>query len=98
MASQPPANLPLFYNDLIPLSSVDHVEYKSRATDRAPFFAKAHAIPLTVDEFVMAQRFYPIVFSAGPNPVPLGLFPPDLNVTGAVGQGAVMLALFTLFP
>jgi hypothetical protein len=31
-------------------------------------------VPLTIDEFVFAQRNYPIVFSAGDNPVPLGLF------------------------
>src|SRR3546814_5217323 len=28
---------------------------------------------MTIDEFVQAQRFLPIVFSAGANPVPLGL-------------------------
>jgi hypothetical protein len=31
-------------------------------------------VPLTIDEFVLSQRHYPIVFSAGENPVPLGLF------------------------
>ena len=32
-----------------------------------------HAIPVTVDEFAMAQRHFPIVFSAGDNPVPIAL-------------------------
>lgn len=73
MASQPPANLPLFYRNLLPLSSSLHANYKSRTTETAPYFAGAHAIPLTIDEFVHAQRHYPIVFSAGDNPVPLAL-------------------------
>src|SRR3546814_9694376 len=30
-------------------------------------------ISLTVDEFVLAQRDYPIIFTSGPNPVPLAL-------------------------
>jgi hypothetical protein len=30
-------------------------------------------VPITVDEFVAAQRFYPIVFSVGDQPVPLAL-------------------------
>ncbi|WP_166039060.1 SapC family protein [Sphingosinicella sp. YJ22] len=74
MATQPPANLPLFYKNLLPLSSQMHEKFVSRSVDKAPYFANAHAVPLTVDEFILAQRFYPIVFSAGDNPVPLGLF------------------------
>jgi hypothetical protein len=74
MATQPPANLPLFYKNLMPLSSSMHQAFKTRSTDRAPHFAETHAVPLTVEEFAMAQRFYPIVFSVGDNPVPLALF------------------------
>jgi hypothetical protein len=73
MASQPPANLPLFYKDLIPLSSSMHADYKVRTTDSAPYLVGAHAIPVTVDEFIMVQRHYPIVFSVGDEPVPLAL-------------------------
>ncbi len=73
MASQPPANLPLFYKDIVPLSSATHAKYKVRTAEQAPFLAAAHAIPITVDEFITAQRFYPIVFSAGENSVPLAL-------------------------
>jgi hypothetical protein len=32
-----------------------------------------HAIPITIDEFISAQRNFPIVFSSGDNPVPLAL-------------------------
>jgi SapC len=74
MASAPQNNaLPLFFNDLVPLSSVEHAKWKAKASDTAPFLSKHHAIPLTVDEFASAQRYYPIIFSAGENPVPLAL-------------------------
>lgn len=73
MATQPPPNLPIFYNNLQPLSSTLHQNLKTRGSDKAPYFAKAHAIPITVDEFVTAQRYFPIVFSVGDNPVPLAL-------------------------
>lgn len=74
MATAPaPANLPLFYKDLVPLSSVDHADFHARPLDNAEFLVGQHAIPLTSDEFVSACRFFPIVFSAGDNPVPLAL-------------------------
>ncbi|HEX7783067.1 MAG TPA: SapC family protein [Sphingobium sp.] len=73
MASAPSNSLPIFYNDLIPLNSQDHADYRTRAADSAPFLATQHAVPLTVDEFVVAQRFLPIIFSSGPDPVPLAL-------------------------
>ena len=74
MASAPQQpQLPLFFNDLMPLNSRDHKNYRSRMIDSAPWLSKAHAIPLTVDEFVQAQRDFPIVFSSGENPLPLAL-------------------------
>ena len=73
MASAPANGLPVFYNDLIPLSSVDHAGYHVRPSDSAPFLTKQHAVPLTVDEFMSAQRFVPIIFSGGDEPVPLAL-------------------------
>jgi len=72
MASAP-NQLPLFYNALEPLSSNAHGNFKTRASSSAPFLAQAHAVPITVDEFVSAQRYYPIVFSVGTDPVPLAL-------------------------
>jgi hypothetical protein len=32
-----------------------------------------HAVPITVEEFTIVQRHYPIIFSAGENPIPLAL-------------------------
>ena len=74
MASSAPENqLPLFYNALEPLSSNQHLNHKSRGAETAPFLARTHAVPLTIDEFLIAQRHYPIVFSSGDNPLPLAL-------------------------
>ncbi len=73
MASAPQQSLPLFYNDIQPLSSQQHGDFKIRPSDKAPFLADQHAVPLTVEEFPMAQRFMPIVFSQGEQPVPLAL-------------------------
>ena len=62
MASQP---MPLFYHGLEPLSSELHGNYRVRRQDRAPFLANQHAVPITVDEFPLAQRHMPIVFTVG---------------------------------
>jgi hypothetical protein len=75
MASAPQAqNLPLFYNDLVPLSSVEHASYKGKGLDNLAMLATTHAVPLTVEEFVIAQRSQPIVFSAGDDALPLALY------------------------
>jgi hypothetical protein len=74
MASEAPSQpLPIFYGGLEPLSSNLHPNYKTRQANEAPFLVKAHAIPITVDEFVSVQRHCPIVFSVGESPVPLAL-------------------------
>lgn len=73
MATAPQASLPVFYQDLMPLNSRDHATWKSRTTDRAPWLAGFHAVPLTVEEFPAAARHFPIIFSTGENPVPLAL-------------------------
>ncbi|KLI64070.1 SapC family protein [Aurantiacibacter marinus] len=73
MASAPNSTLPVLYKDLVPLNSNDHLTWKGRTTDKAPWIASQHAIPLTVEEFPVAQRDYPIVFSSGERPVPLAL-------------------------
>lgn len=73
MATAPQPQLPLFYKDLLPLNGRDHGEFKVSSFADASFLANTHAIPLTVDEFVDAQRDYPIVFTAGDNPLPIAL-------------------------
>lgn len=76
MASSP-ANtaqpLPLFYRSLVPLSSQFHPNHGLVAREGFPFANVTHAIPVTVDEFAIVQRHYPIVFGLGDNPAPLAL-------------------------
>lgn len=72
MASVAPS-LPLFYNGLEPLSSEAHRDWRIRRTESAPFLLGQHAIPVTVEEFPLVQRNYPIVFSQGTDAVPLAL-------------------------
>ncbi len=65
--------LPLFYNSLVPLSSQFHPGHGLQPRDNFKFAATTHAIPVTVDEFAVVQRHYPIVFGLGENPAPLAL-------------------------
>ena len=76
MASNPQGapTLPLFYRSLSPLSSQAHAGFKIRMRSNYPEAAKTHAVPLTIDEFALAQKHYPIVFGAGEGAAPLALF------------------------
>ncbi|MFC7537754.1 SapC family protein [Sphingomonas sp. GCM10030256] len=74
MATAAPTQaLPLLYNNIVPLSSTDHANAKVRRMTGIPQLAQTHAIPVTVDEFALAQRHFPIIFSVGEEPVPLAL-------------------------
>jgi hypothetical protein len=69
----PTQNLPLFYNAVEPLNVAQHGKMKVRKLLKMSQVAKTHAIPLTVDEFTLVQRHYPIVFSIGEKPIPIAL-------------------------
>jgi hypothetical protein len=69
----PTQNLPLFYKALEPLNVTQHGKMKVRSIPATPEISATHAIPLTVDEFTLVQRHYPIVFSIGDNPIPMAL-------------------------
>lgn len=85
MASAP-QSLPLFYNALEPLSSDAHAAFKLRMLDNAPFLVGQHAIPVTVDEFVAAQRDLPIVFTTGDDPIPIALMGLNEGVNVFIGD------------
>ncbi|MEL7212138.1 MAG: SapC family protein [Pseudomonadota bacterium] len=68
-----PQNMPLLYQTLVPLSPEGQGTLYFKAKRDYGFAAKANAIPLTADEFPMALRDYPIVFSSGARPTPLAL-------------------------
>ncbi|MGI4877012.1 MAG: SapC family protein [Janthinobacterium lividum] len=65
--------LPLFYRSLVPLSSQVHAGYGLQPREGIGFASVTHAVPLTVDEFAVAQRSFPIVFGLGDTPSPLVL-------------------------
>jgi SapC protein len=69
----PNQNLPLFYNAIEPLNATQHGNMKVRAIQTMPQVGQTHAIPVTVDEFTLVQRHYPIVFAIGDNAVPIAL-------------------------
>jgi hypothetical protein len=106
MASQAPqdANLPLLYKDLVPISQQEHGSWRYRTSDLAPFLTTEHAIPITAEEFAACQRFYPIIFSMGDNPVPLILMGLNEGVntyfdeTGKMTQEAYVPAYVRRYP
>ena len=91
MATAPANNLPLFYNGLQPLSSSEHGDWKARNVDSAPFLVGQHAIPLTIDEFAPAQRFYPIVFTQGDDAVPIALMGLNEGVNTFMGEDGKLI-------
>jgi hypothetical protein len=74
MASAAPTEgMPIFYNAVEPINLDQHGKMKVRGIQTMPEMGRTHAVPLTVDEFTLVQRHYPIVFSIGGPPVPIAL-------------------------
>jgi hypothetical protein len=69
----PNQSLPLFYKAIEPLNANQHGNLKVHAIPATGEMIATHAIPLTVDEFMLVQRHYPIVFSIGDEPIPMAL-------------------------
>lgn len=65
------ARLPLFYRRPVPLSSVEHADWKLKPVDYA-FAADTAFVPLVLTEIPSAARTYPVVF-AGEGAAPLAL-------------------------
>ncbi|KAB7646387.1 SapC family protein [Polymorphobacter fuscus] len=72
-ANQPDQSLPLFYRSLVPLSSQAHADFGLKPRENLGFTRGSHAIPVTVDEFAICQRSFPIVFGIGEAAAPLAL-------------------------
>lgn len=87
----PNSGLPMLYNQLEPLNSGQHGKLKIRRMSGVPALANTHAIPLTIDEFGLAQRHYPIIFSVGDDPVPLALMGLNEGVNTFIGEDGRML-------
>jgi hypothetical protein len=105
MASAPGIpGLPMLYQNMVPLSSQEHAKWRVRPMQDLEILSKVHALPVTVDEFPVAQRFFPIVFSMGPDSVPLALMGLNEGVNVFVGgdnkwkEGVYMPAFMRRFP
>ena len=78
--------LPILYKDIVPLSSQLHAGWKARPMQNLALLRGIHALPITTDEFIMAQRTLPIVFSIGDQPVPLALMGLNEGVNVLLGD------------
>ena len=71
MAEAAPAqSLPMFYSAPRPLDRAKDAKLKVSRPSHFRFTSTTNAIPILIDEFPMASAYYPIVFAAGPSPVP----------------------------
>jgi len=66
-------NLPLFFSKPAPLTYEKHGKTGVVKDTHFKFAAKCNAIPLNVDEFFPASRYYPIVFAQGEAAFPIAL-------------------------
>jgi hypothetical protein len=62
--------MPMFYSSPRPLDRSKDGNLRLSRPTNFRFAAQTNAIPLLVDEFPMAAAYYPIVFAAGPMPIP----------------------------
>ena len=53
---------PLFYHDPRPVTAESHGDFKIRRAEDFTFANTTNAVPITLPEFVLAARHYPIVF------------------------------------
>ena len=69
----PAAGLPMFYKNPVPLEPVRHAKAGLKPRSDYSFARNTNAIALTLTEFGMAARNYPIVFSAVAPVVPFAV-------------------------
>ena len=61
--AQEAARLPMFYKSVVPVSSQQHGDMKLDTQANFAYAGSTNVLPITVEEFGVSQRFYPIVFS-----------------------------------
>lgn len=94
---------PLFYWRPVPLTAATHGWMKIRPENHYGFSARTNAVPLTMPEFVLAARHYPIIF-VGPNLIPtvaLGFRSDEnllVNDAGAWERGQYVPAYVRRYP
>ena len=71
MSDSPP--LPLFYTHVVGVNPATHPDLTLDRATGYGFAAKAQSVPLGLSELDAAAQHFPILFTAGPNPVPVAL-------------------------
>lgn len=61
--AQNAAPMPMFYKSVVPVNSQQHGDIKLDTEAKFNHAANTNVLPITVEEFGVSQRFYPIVFS-----------------------------------
>lgn len=61
--AQDAPRLPMFYSSVVPVNSQQHGDLKLDNQVNFNYAANTNILPITVEEFGVAQRFYPIVFA-----------------------------------
>jgi hypothetical protein len=73
-AQTPPAQpMPLFFSRVVGVNPQLHSHLKLDRSVGYGFAAKAQSVPIGLTEFDAAAQHYPILFTTGPNPVPVVL-------------------------
>jgi len=94
---------PMFYWRPVPLAATTHGWMKVRPEHHFGFASRTNAVPVTVPEFVLAARHYPIIF-VGAEMVPtvaLGFRPDEnllVNEAGAWERGMYVPAYVRRYP
>jgi hypothetical protein len=65
--------MPLFYHRVEGVSPEHHGRMRLDRTPNFAFAAVAHTIPIGLGEFAAVAQHYPILFTAGPEPMPVAL-------------------------
>ena len=69
----PPPHLPLFYKRVVGVNPTTHGGLRLDRGVGYAFSAEAQSVPLGLGEFDAAAQHFPIVFTTGPNPMPVAL-------------------------
>ena len=72
-AAAPATPMPLFYQRVVGVNPNTHPDLRLDRTTGYAFAAKAQSVPIGLTEFEAAAQHFPILFTTGPDPVPVAL-------------------------
>ncbi len=67
------ADLPLFFRRVVGVNPATHPDLRLDRTTGFGFAAQAQSVPLGLAEIEQAAQHYPVVFTSGPEPMPVAL-------------------------